>query len=477
MASLFGLMRRAGGPRSPVSARPGFWGGFDLKKLFLNLAAFAVLSVLLQFAEKSQLGQRTLDKGYDYLVRRNFVHAVLERGEAEPLSPDLSLVIFDPGLYQRSYTKGLWTPRDEVGLAVLNALRRGAKVVLIDFNFQGEAPVVWQDGRAIDGNQKFLEYLGQAAELARANQAVILVPAPNPKKAPPGYLELLKRFGDVFPPADFEARRDKYDGQVRRLSWCGKSGDAAKCDIRGDGPVLSAGLLSVLLIGQADKAAAVKEAQGLLDGEVDEPRLLPPALARAIKKGNQEVSSRLIFRYLPRGTIRELKNEPHRRGDLDKGFIWWPGQLTGRNQEPDFSGKIVLIGSDYADNGDIHQTTFGSLAGSYILANGLNMMLTGRMLKENKGLNWTLLVLTGLVASFSYTRFTIYGTTSFFAGVGLVSLWLSAWTFNRWGFVVDVWLPALGPAVYNAGATYVVWQFQHGTVAWLLTYFRRKKDG
>jgi CHASE2 domain-containing sensor protein len=135
--------------------------------------------------------------------------------------------------------------------------------------------------------------------------------------------------------------------------------------------------------------------------------------------------------------------------DLERGRVWRPGQLISANsKELDFTGKIVIIGSDYEENGDYHKTPFGPMAGSYILANGLNMLLTGRMIEEAMRINLALMVLTGLLASFLYARFRPFGPTLFFFGVALVSPWLSAWAFNRYGFFVDVWLPALGVGGY-----------------------------
>ena len=411
------------------------------------MLVFIVLSLALQFAEMSRLGQETLDHGYDYLIRANFKKMVLQNEDLSPISPDLRLVLFETRDYKQSYTKGYWTPRDEVGLAVLNSLKRGAGVVLVDFSFAGEAPVVMHEARSFDGTEKFLDLLVEAAELARAKKAVILVPVIS-SSPPKGYLELLSRYRDVFRPANFVAMRDGHDGKVRRLSWFSYSGDYT--------PILSSSLLAALILSQKDEAAAVREAKGLLVGVQDRAKLLPPVLARAIKPEEQRASSRIIYRLLPRTVVaREFGSGP----DLSRGVVWSPQQIASNNlAEPDFTGKIVLIGSDYQGNDDFYQTAFGPLAGSYILANGLNMILTERMIEEAKGLNLALLIITGLLASFLYARFPSYVPTALFFGLALVSPWLSAWAFNRYGFFLDVWLPALGIGGYNLIVDSVNWK-------------------
>jgi len=451
-------------PRSqPAIVEPVPIAKFNFRKLFANLAIFAVLSLALQYAELSRLGQETLDRGYDYLIRANFKTAVLQGEEIAPVSPHLRVVLFEARSYQQSYTKGYWTPRDEVGLAVVNSLKRGARIVLVDFSFAGEAPVVMQGEQPLDGTRKYLEYLAEAAELARVNKAVILVPVVS--SAPPkGYLELLSRYRDVFRPATFEALRDGHDGKVRRLRWFSYSGEYA--------PILSAGLLSSLILDQQDEALAVREAKSLLVGAQDQAKLLSPALAKALRPEEQKASSRLIYRLLPRAVVaREFGSG----SDIAKGVVWLPQQIAAANlNEPDFKGKIVLIGSDYQDNGDFHQTAFGPLAGSYILANSLNMIFTGRLIEEAKGLNLGLLVLTGLLASVLYARFSSFWPNLFFFGFGSLSPWLSVWVFNRYGFFLDVWLPALGVGGYNLIVSNVNWQQVIGVQGLLSKWLRRR---
>jgi len=423
---------RRAAPAVPAKAK------LDFTQLVVNLVVFAVLCLILQYAELSRLGQETLDHGYDYLIRDNFKKMVLEGGDSNPISPDLKLVFFETRDYTQSYTKGYWTPRDEVGLALLNTLKRGARIVLVDFSFAGEAPVVWQGEEPLDGTQKYLEYLTEAAERARKRKATVLVPVVS--GAPPkGYLELLGRYRDVFRPANFEALRDGHDGQVRRLNWFSYSGDYA--------PILSSSLLAALIFNQKDEAAAVREAKSLLVGDKDQAKILPPALAKALRPKEQKNSSRLIYRLLPRSVIaREFGSGL----DILKGTLWLPPQVASANPaEPDFRGRVVLIGSDYQENGDFHRTAFGPLAGSYILANGLNMILTGRIIEEARGYNLAFLIFTGLLASILYARFPPFIPNTLFFGVAVVSPWLSAWVFNRYGFFLDVWLPALGVGAYN----------------------------
>jgi CHASE2 domain-containing sensor protein len=425
--------------------QPKGWAGFikktDPEKLFWNLVAFSLLCLGMQFAELTRPGQRAIDEGYDSLVVKNYEQAVVGGRDHRPISEDLRLVLFDERAYRTSYTRGYWTPREELGRAVLNTVKRGARAVLVDFNFTEKAPVVIKEQKMLDGDAKYLEYLASAAELARQQKTVILVPLMPPGPTPPrDYLELLSRYRDVFRPANFEAFRDGHDRKVRRFRWFTYGGDYA--------PVLSANLLASLAWTFKDQeAAAAREAKGLLVGAVNHSEILPENLARALGPDSQKASSRLIYRLIPREVVtRKFGSGP----DLTKGVVWLPGQVAGPNlAEPDFKDKIVLIGSDFKENGDYHETAFGQMAGSYILANSLNMVLTGHLFAESRWLNLAFLVLIGLLASFLYARFTVFGPTVFIFSMGLVSTWLNAWVFNHYGLFLDVWLPALGLSLYN----------------------------
>jgi hypothetical protein len=339
--------------------------------------------------------------------------------------------------------------------------------VLVDFNFTEKAPVVIKDQKIIDGDAKYLEYLASAAELARQQRTVILVPLlTTGPTTPRDYLELLSRNRDVFRPANFEAFRDSHDRKVRRFRWFTYSSDYA--------PILSANLLSSLIFWFAEReTAATKEARGLLVGAINHSEILPENLARALQPESHKASSRLIYRLIPREVVaRKFGSGP----DITKGVVWLPMQVSSPNlAEPDFNGKIVIIGSDFKDNGDHHETAFGPMAGSYILANSINMVLTGHLFAESRWLNRAFLLLFGLLAAFLYARFSAFGPTVFFFVVGLLSPWLSIWVFNRFGLFLDVWLPALGVGLFNILTERANWKLYLGREGLIRKLFKKGK--
>ena len=263
-------MRRQGNHRRSIRRSPEVGGRAadsislaSLKErgqnLILNIFIFVILVNGLEYIELTKPGQEAKDYGFDYLIKSNYVYNFKNNYLKDQISPDLQLVFLDENSYVNSYTKGYWTPRTDLGLTVLNSIKRGAKVVLIDFNFANEAPVTVYNDQIVDDSNKYIEYLQAAAELARQNKASILVPIIAPGTRPPkGYFDLLTRYRDVFRPANFTALRDSQARLVRRFAWFEYGGDYA--------PVLSANLFSYLLLRYDASPGAQREAKAALVG-------------------------------------------------------------------------------------------------------------------------------------------------------------------------------------------------------------------
>ena len=170
----FGLRKRNKNRNHWKVFLKNYFSWFQEKKLFWNYIGFLFIAFLMQFAEITQVGQKALDAGFDYLIKKNYEWAVLQKNEKNPISSNFSLVLFDERTYKRSYTKGYRTPRDTVGLTLLRTIQRCASVVILDFNFIDDAPVVLLNDEVIDGSKKFNEYFKLAAELARQKNLSLL---------------------------------------------------------------------------------------------------------------------------------------------------------------------------------------------------------------------------------------------------------------------------------------------------------------
>ncbi|MDR2455075.1 MAG: CHASE2 domain-containing protein [Deltaproteobacteria bacterium] len=389
--------------------------------------------------EKTRIGKEAIDLGFDFLVTDNYKYSVIKGQSKEPISPDFNLIFFDENTYVNSYTKGFWTPRELLGLTIVNAIKRNAKVVLVDFNFSGQSPVVVDNGQTIDDTSRYLAYLQTAAELARKNNASIVVPLPSGARSPKGYIEILSRYRDVFKAANFSGLRDSSSGLVRRFAWYSYNADYA--------PVLSANLLSYLLLRHDRDSAALKEAEAAVVGAESPASELSPELIDALRPENNSISTRIIFRILPREMVRRNYGTGP---DLLRGVMWLPGQVNGPNMaEPDFGGKAVLIGSDYRDNGDYHDTAFGMMSGSFILANSVNTILTGSMAERPKLVNLALLIGIGLFACYAFAYIERFIPTTIFLAFAFLTPSLSAFFFNRYGIFLDVWIPVLAVNLVN----------------------------
>mgnify|MGYP003623405995 CR=1 FL=1 len=304
--------------------------------------------------------------------------------------------------------------------------------------------MVCENGRPVGGDALYVEYLDQAGRKASEKGSFIIVPAITPgEESPVGYVDILKRYPEVFYQANFQGLRHDGDGLVRRMSWFAYNDDYT--------PILSAHLLSVLLLGN-DHINAIREAKGTLIGVNPAPLYMAPSLSRALRPENQMASSRLFYSLLPQ---QALQNKYENLPDIWRSVVWRPGQINGPNEtEPDFKNKIVIIGANYEEYGDIHQTVFGVISGSYLLANATNMLLNDYHPRDARRFNAIFIVITGVLACFLYTRYPPIGPTIFFTAVAVVSQISSVSLFNRYGVFFDAWIPAFGMGLYNLGLVY-----------------------
>lgn len=432
--------RRKHGKKGGASASRFAW--FNGKKLFWNFTVFLLFAGLLQFAEMSKWGQEALDAGFDYLARKNYEWAVLQNNDKEPVSPLFRFVLFDERTYRQSYTKGYWTPRDIVGQTLLRTVQRGASVVLVDFSFREDAPIVLEDGVAVDGSAQFIDYLKETAELCRQKKTVVILPVLQGDPAKNGQLlRILAQYPDVFRIASFKAERDSYDQHVRRFKWFEYSRDYS--------PILSANLMALFSL-EKDPQQEYRyqtEAKAYLVGATPDTALLQPQLAASLQQTRRKISSRMIFRILSRAVVsREYKQG----SNALRGIVWSPAQIINANaKNPDLTGKVVLIGSDFQENGDYHSTVFGDISGSYLLANTVNMVLTGKIPQENIVINLAVMLLIGFIFCFLYASFKPGVVNSVMIVLSIFAPAICSIAFNKFGLFIDVWIPLVGVGLFN----------------------------
>lgn len=432
--------RRKHGKKGGASASRFAW--FNGRKFFWNFIAFLLFTVLLQFAEMSKWGQEALDTGFDYLVRKNYEWAVLQNNDKEPVSPLFRFVLFDERTYRQSYTKGYWTPRDILGLTLLRTVQRGASVVLLDFSFREDAPVVLKDGVAVDGSAQFVDYLKETAELCRKTKTVVILPVLQGDPAKNGQLlRIFAQYPDVFRIASFKAERDSYDQHVRRFKWFEYSRDYA--------PILSANLMALLSLQKDPQKEYLfqTEAKAYLVGRTPDTALLQPQLAASLQQTSRKIGSRILFRILSRSVVsREYKEG----SNALRGIVWNPAQIINEKaKNPDLTGKVVLIGSDFQENGDYHSTVFGDISGSYLLANTVNMVLTGNVAQENFFINLAVMLLIGFIFCFLYASFKPGIVNCTMIALSIFAPAICSIAFNKYGLFIDVWIPLVGIGVLN----------------------------
>jgi hypothetical protein len=302
------------------------------------------------------------------------------------------------------------------------------------------------NGRAEDTNSTYLRYLEETARTARTTGAVIIVPTPDDSvRINQDYARLLRDNADVFIPGAFHATSDSYDSVVRRFPWIRRTeGETA-------GPVLSVGLLAALYHGHpVEKAEELgREAVALAAGEYTQDSNLPKYFTEAITPSAKKTSSRILFRILP----FELVKKNFGRGNnwlLSEGILWAPELIRNEHGEgSDLKGKVVIIGSDFKRNDDSHTTAFGSMSGSYIVANTVNMFLKEMFIRESAVINTAVLVFLGIVFCIFYTVYPHIIVTFILTIATIVFSIASVAIFNRYGIFFNVWIPLLGLGLYN----------------------------
>lgn len=417
----------------------------------VNLILMALISACLFHPDSFGFASQALNYSYDSLTHENYRWAVLEGNESAPLADSIRLVLFDSRTYNSSYTSGFWTPRGLAGETLLGVLRRGARTVIFDFSFRRRAPVVLRDGVPYDDDLAFIASFRQAAQEARDAGALILLP----ETEWPEIRDIVREFPGAVRFACFGAYRTGDDGTVRKARWHdpehGTLSAALEAYVHQNFPPES-------------REEARQEIFRLLDGNLQTPRLLPPEKA-ALLAGDSQSASRIVFRLLPREAVRAVDPEAKVRS---RGTVFHPSQLKGTSLRPDLTGKIVLMGTDNSEIGDMHRTVFGEISGVYILANIVNM--TERDLFCRQDLILDLALVAAVILSFSLifaylpAVLTLICTLLF----TFISPMISQAVYNHTFFFCDIWL-----AVVLVGGLNSVYGMLDN-VTQLLEYFRER---
>jgi len=408
----------------------------------------------LNGAYHTGIGQTLLNIVYDHLVREDFKDAIVKSRKQgkSPISDRIQIVAFDEKTYKTSASQGYWTPRELLGKSILRSVELGARVVVIDFTISRPAPLFCPDEKENE-NQKFLELLGKAAEIARQNDAVILLAKDEKLKNEnqSDYEQAFKKITDDYKDvirwgstAAFADPSSYY--QVRHFQFYEYSED--KKDI-----FLSFQILAAVYLwhGRSEGDRIINETKDrILKGETELKMDTKKPIYLYPQKDKECLPARYVFRIAPSEITAKLFED---EGGIDDPLTRYRRSLQ---LSPDllpeidpnkceFKDKAVLIGSTYSAMGDEHLTPLGKMSGVFLIAKGLNLFLDELQLHEVVYLNRISGILTIILSSLVFIWLPPNIAFGFLAVLlFVVNLMLSLQLLSTYGIFLDFLLPVVG---------------------------------
>jgi len=432
--------------------KKSFWSHFVLNLLFGVMIALALYGI-----HHTGIGQTLLNMLYDHLVREDFKEAMIkcQKQGKSPISDRIRIVVFDQETYEKSASQGYWTPRELLGKSLLRSMELGARVAVIDFAVSRPAPLFCPDEKGDDENQKFLDLLRKAAEIAKENDAVILLAREgmprNETKS--DYEQAFEKIADEYKEvirwgstAAFADPSSYY--QVRHFQFYEYSTERKEV-------FLSFQIQASVYLwhGRAEGDRIIRETrERILKGETELGMdTMKPVYLYSQEDRKECLPARYIFRIAPSEIIKNFFED---KGGIDDPLLRYRDSLQLRqdmlleidpNKEKIFKDKAVLIGSTYPAMGDEHLTPLGKMSGIFLIANGLNLFLDGLQLHKNFWLDMISEIVMIILSALFFAKFS--DKKAFYILLVLILLVypsLSLQLFSKYGIILDFMLAMLG---------------------------------
>jgi CHASE2 domain-containing sensor protein len=397
-----------------------------------------IITVFMQFSYVTGFGQDLLNKTYDSMLMRFFIKHV----QKPTIPKNIRMIIFDKDSYEHSSSMGFWTPRVLLCKSIIQAIRMGAKVVVVDFAL--DRPVPFQDE-----NKNYIKCLAKAAQLAEEQQAVIVMPHSKKNYQTTyfnEYMDLLNKYSEVIKTGVANVYKHQTDRMIRHFIFYEKN----------DNITFSIPVLATVFYWygrQKGEQVLKQKADEISNNSKSYVKIEDPSHQHKIYLYHQSsitecMAARFVFRSSPKGLIQKLPQGGYfpesmiiSANDINKSF-----EENGNYHPIDPSwakNKIVLIGSYYQEIGDIHSTPIGNMPGIYLILNSIQMLISGSQIYELNLFIKILLILPWiLVASIVFTYISGFWATFIFIGlIYLLFSPFSTYLFIHFGIFMDFWLP------------------------------------
>lgn len=441
------------------------WNHHQRRHFLLNVFWGVVIAILLHFAHHTGMGQSILNNAYDSLVVKDFKKSFLETQNdgTGSFSERICLIAFDRNTYESSPSEGYWTPRILLGRAINKAVEQGARVVIVDFGVHRPIPSLCVTKNLDhDSNNEFLKLIAQAAKTAKKTGAVIILPHNGLSSITTQYGEryqqLLSKNRDVLKVGSVVAYQNPNDFKVRHLSFFELQGKKQQK------VSFSMQVLAAIYMNFTKAEAEMFIKSTLLpkissgDSIVDVNILKNNGTKTLFTMHRQDVhkeclSARYIYRLVPMDVARHLICGSNSDCSLEDPYVRNPNLmltpyelLATVNDLQLYKNKAVIIGSTYGELGDVHLTPLGKMSGIFLLANGLNMLLSDLQIHE-PSLFFQLLMEAVIISVIALVFLHIspaMASLSLIAMIFLVNTTLSLILFTEYGLFLNFWIPIIG---------------------------------
>jgi CHASE2 domain-containing sensor protein len=430
----------------------------------LNIFWGVLIAVVIHYIPYTGFGQTMVNAAYDYLVAEDFAQAVKKSdvtGTA-PVSDMIRIVDFDRETYDATPSRGFWTPRELLGRCILRSLELGAKVVLVDFALARGVPEYLFEKQPVNENSSFLKLMQQAAQVARKNRAVIVVPWTEDQKSGDDFIRdlniLVEKNKDVFKrgiataffsPVDYAVRHFGMYEQVRTK----------------DQVLFPLHVLAAVYLWHGPEAGE-KRLQDAKDLALKGSRMIVipgpgggkgPHFIRLYDNQSQEASiaARYLFRVAPREVTKEFVHNGQdplvKYPDLRLTVAALLEKKPEQGRDPIYRGKAVIIGSTNPDMGDMYPTPIGRMPGLFLVVNGLNLILEGLQIQELSLLSTIVLEAATILLA---ALFFLHWSSGVAAAVSAALIYI-AFTrigvalFSHYGIFLKFWLPIVGIGLHR----------------------------
>lgn len=432
---------------------------------WLGYAIFSAVGVLLYLYLRGSLVAPIVEADIlmaESLTTQRYIDQLASSNQPWPVSDDLRIVLLQKDDYEQSYTLGNWTPRHTLADVIEQALEKGAPVILADFWLGGKVPVILKQNedetpQPWDDNALFLERLEQIFEKASQKGSKIIFISPYGEKPDPTnpFQALLKNH---YPTVVAAPQISWGKNLVNGACWAqftfteSTPGNSEKLGGETNNQPKKAFPSAAVLAYQQFKTGNSNPALSTIDPKNRYLRtmyILP-------KEMHQENMRKEIFKK--DWPIDEMVNNP-------EGSVLIYGLNELNFAKPgDLNGKLVLIGNAYAPLADMHPSPFGQIAGAYLVANELNMLLTNSLPlpKDFKStlLNIAVLVfLLGVILRFNLPSWLAAPATFllFFA----LQVSLGPYLYLKYNLILESWLLPVIATFVSWGKDFYLWLAAH----------------